>query len=80
VAIADRVKNNQDRIGNRSKSVVREVVSAIPQVITTIMEVRIAVARFELIETTPIFANTAVNPANSADRRAQKSHMVRSER
>jgi hypothetical protein len=30
-----------------------------------------------LIETTPIFANTAVNPANSADRRAQRSHIVK---
>jgi hypothetical protein len=39
--------------------------------------VRIAVARFELIETTPIFANTAVNPAKSADSRAQRSHILR---
>jgi hypothetical protein len=38
--------------------------------------VRIAVARFELIDTTPIFANTAVNPAKNADRRAQSSHIL----
>jgi hypothetical protein len=56
------------------------VVNAIPQVIATIMDVRMAVAKFELIETIPIFANTAVNPANSADRRAQINHIVRSER
>ena len=41
-----------------------------PQVITKITVVRIAVARFESISRTPTLANIAVNAAKNADNNA----------
>src|SRR5260370_20285755 len=52
------------------------VKAAINQLKKRITLVRIAVARFELMPVTPIFAKTAVTPANSAERSAQISHSI----
>ena len=41
-----------------------------------ITPVRIAVARFELTSATPIFARTAVAPANNAESTAQNNHSI----
>src|SRR6266446_909690 len=52
------------------------VKAAINQLKKRITLVRIAVARFELMPVTPIFAKRAVTPANSAERSAQISHSI----
>lgn len=44
--------------------------STIPQTMTRITVVRIAVARFESIPLTPFFARIAVSAANTAERTA----------
>jgi hypothetical protein len=46
------------------------------QVKIKITEVLMAVARFELIDSTPSLANIAVPPANPAESKAQKTQVI----
>src|ERR1700757_2556996 len=52
------------------------VANAMIQLKTRMTVVRIAVARFESMSPTPIFARIAVAPAKNAESTAQKSHSI----
>src|ERR1700731_1585702 len=57
-------------------SVILLVARTMLQLKRRITVVRIAVARFEFISATPIFARIAVAPANNAESTAQNSHSM----
>jgi hypothetical protein len=67
VAIADKLRKSHVRPVVGQNVPEPRAMSAIAQVITTIMDVRIAVAAFESMPDTPIFAKIAVNAAKTAE-------------
>ncbi len=77
MAIPERTRNSQVLLdGFENDALGWRVAKTIAQVNMTMTEVRMAVAKFESIPVTPIFASTAVPAAKSAESNAQPTHVM----
>src|SRR5262249_30881216 len=76
VARPESVRNSQALPGNSASAPVPVVTSATPQAKTRTTVVRTAVARFELMPSTPTLARIAVSPAQTADKIAHDTQLM----